>query len=70
MMFFKEPTLDDILNEDAVILLMERDGVRADDVRLMMNRVLSLYKSVSPSDSRLELPPAEVVSTDTVRSPA
>lgn len=70
MMFFKEPTLDEILNEDAIILLMARDGVRADDVRLLMKDIRRLYTSVSPSDSRLALPPAEVVSTETVRSPA
>lgn len=69
-MFFKEPTLDEILNEDAIILLMARDGVRADDVRLLMKDIRRLYTSVSPSDSRLALPPAEVVSTETVRSPA
>ncbi|MBP2159163.1 MULTISPECIES: hypothetical protein [Asticcacaulis] len=70
MMFFKEPTLDDILNEDAIILLMARDGVHADDVRLLMKHVRQLYTSASPNDSRLALPPAEVVSIDTVRSPA
>jgi hypothetical protein len=70
MMFFKEPTLDDILNEDAIILLMARDGVHADDVRCLMKAVRRLYISVSPSDSRLALPPADVVSIDTVRSPA
>jgi hypothetical protein len=70
MMFFKEPTLDDILNEDAIILLMERDGVHADDVRRLMKDIRRLYASVSPSDNRLALPPAEVVSIDTVRSPA
>jgi hypothetical protein len=70
MMFFKEPTLDEILNEDAIILLMARDGVKACDVRLLMKRARRLYTSVSPSDSRLALPPAEVVSTETVRSPA
>ena len=70
MMLFKEPTLDDILNEDAIILLMERDGVHADDVRRLMTDIRRLYTSVSPSDNRLALPPAEVVSTDKVRSPA
>ncbi len=69
-MFFKEPTLDDILNEDAIIMLMTRDGVRADDVRLLMKDLRHHYTSVSPSDSRLALPPADVVSIDTVRSPA
>lgn len=69
-MFFKEPTLDDILNEDAIILLMARDGVDPDDVRLLMKHVRQIYTSVSPRDNRLALPPAEVVSIDTVRSPA
>ena len=69
-MFFKEPTLDDILNEDAIMLLMARDGVRADDVRLLMKDLRLHYTSVSPNDSRVALPPAEVVSIDTVRSPA
>ena len=69
-MFFKEPTLDDILNEDAIMLLMARDGVKACDVRLLMKDLRLHYTSVSPSDSRVALPPAEVVSTETVRSPA
>lgn len=39
MMFFKEPTLDDILSEDAVRLLMARDRVDADDIRALMRRL-------------------------------
>lgn len=53
-------TLDELLSDPMVLLVMERDRVRPEQVRMLLERVRSRVVDDAPAD-QLVVPPAHMV---------
>jgi len=45
----REPSLDDLLSEPIVMMMMARDGVTEDEIRILVSRVKEGWRTISDS---------------------